>query len=69
MEGMPRLQLDRNHLEHRAFARGDRCGWFARWRPSRALETVPAFSYVTKSEHFDSEGEAIEFIRKRAGRS
>jgi hypothetical protein len=36
------------------------------WRPARALESLPAFSCVTRCQHFDSEGEALEFIRQHA---
>ena len=67
MEATLGLQVDRAHgIEYRAFTHGDRRGWFAQWRPARAIEAVPAFSYVTRSEHFDSEGEAIDFIRRNA---
>ncbi len=67
MEATLGLQVDRLHgIEYRAFTHGDRRGWYAQWRPARALEAFPAFSYVTRSEHFGSEGEAIEFIRRNA---
>jgi len=67
MEATLGIQVDRVHgIEYRAFLHRDHRGWFAQWRPARALESVPAFSYVTRSEHFDSEGEAMEFIREHA---
>ena len=67
MEATLEIRIDRVHgIEYRAFPHRDRRGWFAQWRPARALESVPAFSYVTRSEHFDSEGDALDFIRQHA---
>jgi hypothetical protein len=61
------LAIDRIHgIEYRAVRHNGRQGWYAQWRPARALESFPAFSYVTRSEHFDTEGEAMEFIRSHA---
>jgi hypothetical protein len=65
MEATTGLMIDRVHgIEYRAIPRRDRRGWFAQWRPARALESFPAFSYLTRSEHFETEGEAVEFIRR-----
>ena len=59
--------IDRtNGIEYRAVPHRTRKGWYAQWRPARALETFPAFSYVTRSEHFETEGEAMDFIRQHA---
>ncbi len=66
METLLGVAFDRaTGIEYRALPRGRR-SWYAQWRPSRALEAFPAFSYVTRSEHFDTEGEAMEFIRQNA---
>jgi len=66
MEATLGIAFDQVHgIEYRAVPRRSR-GWYAQWRPSRALEQFPAFSYVTRSEHFESEGEAMEFIREHA---
>ena len=65
MEAILGIMVDTTHgIEYRAIARRDR--WVAQWRPARALESFPAFSYVTRSEHFDTEGEAMDFIRRNA---
>jgi hypothetical protein len=67
MEATLGIAFDRaTGIEYRAIPHGNRRGWYAQWRPARALESFPAFSYVTRSEHFDSEGEAMEFIREHA---
>jgi len=67
MEATLGIQVDRVHgIEYRAVPHGNHRAWFAQWRPARALESFPAFSYVTRTEHFDSEGEAIDFIRRNA---
>jgi hypothetical protein len=65
MEATLGIQIDATHgIEYRALARRNR--WVAQWRPARALEAFPAFSYVTRNEHFDTEGEAMDFIRRNA---
>jgi len=67
MEATLGIAVDRVHgIEYRAIPHQGRRGWYAQWRPARALESFPAFSYVTRSEHFESEGEAMEFIREHA---
>ena len=67
MEATLALGFDRvNGIEYRAVPHHSRRGWYAQWRPARALEAFPAFSYVTRTEHFDTEGEAMEFIREHA---
>jgi hypothetical protein len=53
-------------IEYRALPRHDRRGWTAQWRPARALETFPAFSYRSRLECFDTEAEAMRFIREHA---
>lgn len=68
METTLGIGIDRVHgIEYRAIRHSDRRGWFAQWRPARAIESFPAFSYVSRSEHFDTESEAMEFIRRNAG--
>jgi hypothetical protein len=68
METTLGIRIDRvNGIEYRAIRHSDRRGWFAQWRPARAIESFPAFSYVSRSEHFDTESEAMEFIRRNAG--
>ncbi len=65
METTLGIMVDTTHgIEFRALARSNR--WVAQWRPARALESFPAFSYVTRSEHFDTEGAAMDFIRRNA---
>ena len=65
MEATLGIMIDATHgIEYRALPRRSR--WIAQWRPARALESFPAFSYVTRTEHFDSEGEAMDFIRRNA---
>lgn len=67
MEATLGIAIDHVHgIEYRALPHRDRRGWFAQWRPARALESFPAFSYVTRCEHFESEGEAMDFIRTHA---
>ena len=67
MEATLGIAFDRvNGIEYRALPHRSRRGWYAQWRPARALETFPAFSYVTRTEHFESEGEAMQFIREHA---
>jgi hypothetical protein len=67
MEATLGITIDRVHgIEYRAVRHTDRRGWFAQWRPARAIETFPAFSYVSRAEHFDTESEAMEFIRRNA---
>jgi hypothetical protein len=67
MEATPGIMIDRVHgIEYRAVPHRDRKGWFAQWRPARALEAFPAFSYVSRNEHFETESEAVEFIRRNA---
>ena len=67
METTLGIMIDRVHgIEYRALPHRDRRGWFAQWRPARAIESFPAFSYVSRSEHFDTESEAMEFIRHNA---
>jgi hypothetical protein len=67
METTLGIMIDRIHgIEYRALPHRDRRGWFAQWRPARALESFPAFSYVSRTEHFETEGEAMEFIRRNA---
>ncbi len=66
MEALLGVAFDRiNGIEYRAIPRSRR-SWYAQWRPCRALESFPAFSYVTRVEHFETEGEAMEFIRQNA---
>jgi hypothetical protein len=68
METTLGIGIDRVHgIEYHAVRHSDRRGWFAQWRPARAIESFPAFSYVSRSEHFDTESEAMEFIRRNAG--
>ncbi len=65
MEATLGIMIDATHgIEYRALPRSNR--WVAQWRPARALESFPAFSYVTRTEHFDTEGEAMDFIRCNA---
>ena len=67
MEATLGIMIDTTHgIEYRALPRRDR--WVAQWRPARALESFPAFSYVTLTEHFDTEEEAMAFIRRNAAR-
>ncbi len=67
MEATLEIRIDHVHgIEYRALPFRGRKRWYAQWRPARALESFPAFSYVTRSEHFDSEAEAVEFIRQNA---
>jgi hypothetical protein len=67
METTLGIMIDRiNGIEYRALPHRDRRGWFAQWRPARALESFPAFSYVSRTEHFETEVEAMEFIRRNA---
>ena len=67
MEAILGIMIDPVHgIEYRALPHGNRRGWFAQWRPARALESFPAFSYVSRTEHFETEGEAMEFIRRNA---
>jgi hypothetical protein len=67
MEATLGIMIDRVHgIEYRAVPHHDRRGWFAQWRPARAIESFPAFSYVSRNEHFDTETEAMEFIRRNA---
>jgi len=67
MEATLGIMIDRVHgIEYRALPRADRRGWYAQWRPARALESFPAFSYVSRGEHFETESEAMEFIRRNA---
>ncbi len=69
MEATLGIMIDRVHgIEYRALPRGDRRGWYAQWRPARALESFPAFSYVSRNEHFETEGEAMDFIRRNAAK-
>jgi hypothetical protein len=66
MEAALGVAFDRSTgIEYRAVRRSRR-SWYAQWRPARALEAFPAFSYVTRTEHFETEGEAMEFIREHA---
>jgi hypothetical protein len=68
MEATLGIMVDRVHgIEYRAVRHSDRRGWFAQWRPARAIESFPAFSYVSRAEHFDTESEAMEFVRRNAG--
>jgi hypothetical protein len=67
MEATLGIGIDRVYgIEYRAVRHSDRRGWFAQWRPARALESFPAFSYVSRTEHFDTETEAMDFIRRHA---
>jgi hypothetical protein len=67
MEATLGLAFDRVHgIEYRAVPHRSRGGWYAQWRPARALESFPGFSYVTRTEHFETEGEAMGFIREHA---
>ena len=67
MEATLGIRIDRVHgIEYRAVRHSDRRGWFAQWRPARAIESFPAFSYVSRPEHFDTESEAMEFIHRNA---
>ena len=53
-------------IEFRAQPRQDQRGWRAQWRPARALRDFPAFTYISRGEVFESEEEAIEFVRLNA---
>jgi hypothetical protein len=53
-------------IEYRALPRGDRRGWTAQWRPARALEAFPGFSYRSRFECFQTAAEAVRFIREHA---
>jgi hypothetical protein len=53
-------------IEYRALPRRDRRGWTAQWRPARALETFPGFSYRSRFERFETAAEAVRFIRENA---
>ena len=53
-------------IEYRAVEGKDRPGWRAQWRPLRALKRFMTFSYITRSEHFPSRDEALDFIRRNA---
>jgi hypothetical protein len=67
MEATLGIRIDRVHgIEYRAVRHSDRRGWFAQWRPARAIESFPAFSYVSRSEHFDTETAAMDFVRQHA---
>jgi hypothetical protein len=67
MDGRVGIMVDPEHgIEYRALPRPGRRGWTAQWRPSRALEAFPAFSYLSRIEHFDTEEEAMDFIRRHA---
>jgi hypothetical protein len=67
MEATLGIMIDRVHgIEYRALPHRNRRGWFAQWRPARALESFPAFSYISRSESFETESEAIEFVRRNA---
>jgi hypothetical protein len=67
MEATLGIMIDRFHgIEYRAMPHRDRRGWFAQWRPARAIESFPAFSYISRTECFETESEAMEFIRRNA---
>ena len=67
MEATRGIRIDRAHgIEYRALPHRGKRGWFAQWRPARALESFPAFSYVSRTELFETESEAVEFIRRNA---
>jgi hypothetical protein len=67
MEATLGIMIDRVHgIEYRAVRHGDRRGWLAQWRPARAIESFPAFSYLSRPERFETESEAVEFIRRNA---
>jgi len=68
MDAQPRFHFDRVHgIELRAMPRHDRRGWTASWRPARALQDIPRFTYITREEIFPSADEAIDFLRLNAG--
>lgn len=60
------ILIDANHgIEYRAVAASD--GWTAQWRPVRALKRFMTFSYISRREHFHTQDEALEFVRRNAG--
>ncbi len=54
-------------IEYRAVPAGGRAGWTAQWRPIRALKNFMTFSYITRTEQFRTQDEALEFVRRNAG--
>lgn len=54
-------------IEWRAVQSADRRGWKAQWRPLRALSGFPGFSYISRTELFPSEAEALAFMKENAG--
>ena len=60
------ILIDAHHgIEYRA-VRADGTQWTAQWRPIRALKRFMTFSYISRSERFPTEGDALEFIRRNA---
>jgi hypothetical protein len=61
------ILIDANYgIEYRAIPTGG-AQWTAQWRPVRALKRFMTFSYISRSERFPTEQEALEFVRKNAG--
>jgi hypothetical protein len=53
-------------IQYRAVHRIGAPGWEAQWRPLRAIRTFPTFSYITRTESFPTEEDALDFVRKNA---
>jgi hypothetical protein len=53
-------------IEWRAVRSADHRGWKAQWRPLRAMSSFPGFSFISRSELFPSEGEALAFMKENA---
>jgi hypothetical protein len=53
-------------IQFRAVPRIGAPGWEAQWRPIRAITAFPTFSYMSRSESFATEGDALEFVRRNA---
>jgi hypothetical protein len=68
MERRATLLVDTDHgIQYRAIPNGVASGWGVQWRPMRAIRSFPTFSYITRSERFPTEEEALEFVRRNAG--
>jgi hypothetical protein len=62
------ILIDANHgIEYRAVPASGGGGWTAQWRPVRALKRFMTFSYITRNERFQTQDEALDFLKRNAG--